>query len=47
MIEVSVCQAVLETFMEMLVDLEDGEEDVNSFFKIPFYASDLGENTAP
>ena len=45
--EISVCQAAVETFMEMLADLEDGEEDVNSFFKIPFYASDLGENISP
>lgn len=26
-----------ETFMEMLADLEDGEEDANYFFKIPFF----------
>lgn len=26
--------------MEMLADLEDGEEDLNPFFKISFYASE-------
>lgn len=28
----------------MLADLENVEDDVNPFFKIPFHASDLGGN---